>query len=265
MKAKKILIALGCVLISLPQYISANDRNSGSQTKGASSESTLDKNQIEANNMNDRGIVQIKAKNFSQAEDTFRRAVLLDPYNLGAVFNLASTLLINKKEEEAIVLLNDYTKKAPHDGGLFMRLGDAYFGTRKVEEAMKAYEQAYQLEPNIIELASKLGTVYLLNNRFAEAEKYLEAALEHEPANLQLLTNLSSVYLANAKIEKAISTAKKALQVKASKEIYITLATAYEISKDYKNALIAFERARDLGDEREEVKKKIAGLKKVAS
>ena len=78
----------------------------------------------------------------------------------------------------------------------------------------------------------------------------------------QLLANLSSVFLATGKTDKAISTAKRGLQVNASPELYITLGNAYELQKDYKNSLIAFERAADLGDKKPELKTKIEQLKK---
>jgi Flp pilus assembly protein TadD len=224
----------------------------------------LSKAEKEAQRLNEFGLAQVRAKNFLAAEQTFNSALALDSKNLGVVFNLASTYLINKEEDKAISLLKEYIKIAPADAGLYVRLGDAYFGTKNVETAVTSYEQAYKIDPDFPELSNKLGTTYLLSNKIPEAEKHLEAALTKSPKDLRILTNLSSVYLANGKSEKAISTAKKALQVKAGKELYVTLATAYEMNKDYKNALIAYQRAFDLGDSREEIQKKIAGLKKVA-
>lgn len=236
----------------------------GPAAKDQAKAPVLSQREKEAMSLNEQGLRQIKSKSFAAAEKTFTSALAKDPYNLGVVFNLASTYLVNKKEEQAIKLLGDYIKKAPDDAGLLVRLGDAYFGTRDVSQAAAAYQKAYILDPEFPELAGKMGTIHLLNNQPAEAEKYFETALKSSPKDLKLLTNLSSVYLANAKPDQAISTAKKALHIKAGKELYITLATAYELKEDYKNALISFQRAADLGDKRPEVQKKIEGLKKVA-
>ena len=119
-----------------------------------------------------------------------------------------------------------------------------------IQKAIAAYEAAYKLDPRYPELSSKLGTIYILSNNIPQAEKYLEIAASQYNKDLKVLTNLSSVYLANAKPDKAITTAKNALQIKAGKELYVTLATAYEIKKDYPNALISFQRAYDLCDQR---------------
>ncbi len=58
-----------------------------------------------------------------------------------------------------------------------------------------------------------------------------------------------------------MSTAKRALQIKPTKELYVTLGSAYEALKDVKNSVIAFERARDMGDNSTELKAKLETLR----
>lgn len=219
----------------------------------------------ESYDLNEKGVAQIKVRDFINAEETFRKAVNIDPRNVNAAFNYASTLLINKKEEAALKLLKEYIVKVPDDAGLKARLGDAYFGTKDIKQATLNYEEAYKLDPEFPEILNKLSTVYLLQSRTADAEKFLGMSAEKNPRDAKVLANLSSVYLSNGKPDKSIAAAKKSLQIQATKEVYITLATAYEVMKDYKNSLIAFQRAADLGDNRDEVMKKIDGLKKVTS
>jgi tetratricopeptide (TPR) repeat protein len=215
--------------------------------------------------LNEQGVVAIKAKNSKQAEDLFRQALAADAGNLSAVFNLAGALLVNKKENEAIALLTEYTKNFGLDPGLFVRLGDVYFTAKKLIEAAEAYEKALHIAPNYPGIAPKLGAIYTLLNRSTQAERAFLLAVEQNPKDGQSLSNLAGIFLANGKPDKAISTAKRALQVRPGSELYVTLGTAYEIQKDYKNALIAFQRAVDLGDKREELKKKIEALKQAAS
>jgi len=211
--------------------------------------------------LNEQGIAAIKARNLKQAEELFRKAISADAKNITAVFNLAGVLMANKKEKEAIDLLTHYLKDYPEDPGMWVRLGDAWFASKNIKEAAKAYEKAAATFPNYPGLAAKLGTIYGLQNKIDLAEKMFLQAVAEDPKNHQLLANLASIFLGNGKPDKAISTAKRALAIKATSEVYITLGTAYEIQKDYKNALIAFQRAADLGDKREELKKKIAALK----
>lgn len=211
--------------------------------------------------LNERGIAAVKAKDFVNAEDLFRKALASDPNNLTAVFNLAGVYLVNNRPEAAVSLLEQYTANHVDDAGLFVRLGDAYFATHKINQARRAYETVLKLAPNYQGLAGKLGTVYMLSNRPADAEKMLRVVALQKPKDGAALANLSSVLLGNGKHAEAIATAKRALQLKATKEVYVTLGTAYELTKDYKNALVAFERAVDLGDKRPELARKIAGLK----
>lgn len=250
-------------LPATPNYLLAESKIA--QNAKASFSAKLSESEKEAHKLNDLGLTQIKARNFKAAEQTFQKALALDNHNVGVVYNLAGSYIVNKKEAEAVVLLEQYVKSAPPDAGLYARLGDAYFGSKNISNAAIAYEEAYNLDQSFPDLPGKLGTLYLLSNRLADAEKFLEIAAVQSQKDLRTLTNLSSVYLANAKPEKAIATAKKALQIKAGKELYVTLATAYELNKDYKNALISFQRASDLGDERDEIKRKIEALKKVNS
>ncbi len=256
-----------CLIVLLAFSANAESKNAKAQLSPSklNKSQELNSSEKEAQRLNEVGLIQIKAKNFKSAEETFSKALSLDSRNLGVVFNLSSVYLVNKKEEKAIALLNKYIEMAPPDTGLNVRLGDAYFGTKNIQKATMAYEKAFKLEPAYPELANKLGTVYILVNNIPQAEKYLEIALSQNGKDLKVLTNLSGVYLANAKPDKAIVTAKKALQVKAGKELYVTLATAYEINKDYSNALISFQRAYDLGDQRDELKRKIEALKKVVT
>ncbi len=214
---------------------------------------------------NEKGVAAVGAKNFSAAEDLFRKALAADPKNTTAMFNLAGVLLTNKKEETAVALLKDYLTQFDKDPGLYARLGDAYFATKKVPESAAAYEKALSTDPEYPGAHAKLATIYGLLNRLEDSERMLLRAVELNPKDGQSLNNLSAVFLANGKPDKAVSTAKRALQVKASSEIYVTLGSAYESLKDYKNSMIAYQRAIDLGDKRDELKKKVAGLKEVVS
>jgi len=213
--------------------------------------------------LNEKGTAAAQAKNFKQAEEYFRQALIADQYNLTVVFNLSSLYIRNKKEQKAIALLLHHVKDITDDAGLFLRLGDAYFASKQIKEAATYYKKAFNIDPGTPKVAEKLATLYTLTKNLDEAEKMLLHAIKIEPKDGQLLANLSGVFLANGKTEKAISTAKRALQLHVTSELYVTLGTAYEIRKDYKSSLIAFQRAVDLGDKRKELKNKIIDLKKV--
>lgn len=214
--------------------------------------------------LNEKGAGLAQSGELEKAATAFRQALEANPANLTAVFNLASVYLNRGEKQQAITLLQKYTAKYQVDAGLFSRLGDAYFSNKDLDQAARAYEKALSLNPASPKAAERLGTIYAMTKKIGKAiDMYLVAA-ELEPKDGKLLANLSNLFLANGDAEKAISTAKRALQVHASKDVYKTLGAAYESMKDYKNSLIAYQRAQDLGDTSQELADRIRTLSKLS-
>jgi tetratricopeptide (TPR) repeat protein len=197
--------------------------------------------------LNERGVIAIKSKDFSQAEDLFKEALNIDSRNITAVFNLAGMYITNKKEQQAVALLTEYTKSMPMDAGLHARLGDAYFGSQDPKNALKSYESAYKLDSNYPGLSGKLATLYAMSNNLNKSAQMYETALKANPKDIQSLRNLSNVYLGLGKPKQSVTTAKKALQLSSSAETYVTLGNAYQELNDFPNALNSYQRAKELG------------------
>jgi len=214
--------------------------------------------------LNEKAVTALNAGRTAQAEELFQQALAADPRNLTAAFNLGGMLLNNKKITEAINLLEGYTAEYQQDPGLFSRPGDAYFANKQLKEAAASYEKAFQLHQNYPNLPTRLATSYGLLNNSKEAEKFMKMAVDQNPKDFKSLASYSSLLLGNGKADDAISAAKRSLQLKPTSEAYVTLGTAYEIRGDFKNSLISFQRAVDLGDSRKELKEKIAQLEKRA-
>lgn len=212
--------------------------------------------------LNEQGATAARNRQLDRAEQLFKQAIAADSYNLTAVFNLAGVYAMNKKEVEAKKLLEDYIKRSPNDAALHARLGDVNFSLEKPSDALKEYQKALELDPNYPSVHAKMAPIFIMQNRPKEAEVALLSAIKEDPKSAILYRNLSAVLLANGKNEESIAAAKKALQMEVSADAYVTLGTAYELSKDLKNALIAYHRALDLGDKRPELKAKIAQLER---
>ena len=195
--------------------------------------------------LNEKAVAAVKAKDFKNAEKLFKNSLANDAGNLTAAFNLAGMYLTNEKYNKAINLLQQYTKANPSDAGLWSRLGDAHFANKDINNAMKAYKKSLSLDGSNVETTKRLATVYSLSNDTKNSEILLRKAHSLNPKDAQTAANLSSILLANENPKEAVTYAKRALQLSPSKEVYITLGTAYEILRDYKNALISFERAQE--------------------
>jgi tetratricopeptide (TPR) repeat protein len=251
------IIALSCfILIGSPAW---------GAPKPASAQAESDTSSYKANalsiELNEKAVLAVNARDFAGAEDLFKRSLAADSRNVTAVVNLAAMYLTNKKNPAAIALLEEYTSKYPEEASLQARLGDAYFASKQVKEATSAYERTLKIDPRYPNTSARLGTLYTLSRRLPDAERLFIQAAEEDPKNPQILSSLSSILLANGKPEMAVSTAKRALQIKPTKELYVTLGSAYEALKDVKNSVIAFERARDMGDNSPELKAKLETLR----
>jgi tetratricopeptide (TPR) repeat protein len=215
--------------------------------------------------LNEQGVTAIKARDFSRAESLFSEALRVDGRNITAVYNLAGMYITNKKEGQAVALLQKYTLEFPKDAGLHARLGDAYFGSQDPKSAIAAYEKSLQLDPKNPSVPVRLATLYTMSKKIDKAAKMYEQVLKQNPRDLQSMQNLSSIYLALNKPQQAIATAKKALQISATPELYVTLGNAYQDLKDPRNALISFQRAQELGYKDPNLGKVIEDLAKITS
>jgi tetratricopeptide (TPR) repeat protein len=210
--------------------------------------------------LNERGVLAVRAREFSQAEELFTKALEVDSRNITAVFNLAGMYITNKKEASAVTLLTKYTADFPKDAGLRARLGDALFGSQQPNKAVASYEAALAIDPKYPGVPAKLATLYAMQNKIDKAATMYERAVKANPQDVQSLKNLSSIYLGLGKPQQAVSTAKRALQLSATADVYVTLGNAYQELRDDKNALNAFQRAKELGYKDPNLAKVIEGL-----
>ena len=212
--------------------------------------------------LNEQGVQAAKANDAKRALALFEEALSADERNLSAAVNLATAYVTMGRGADARKLLERYAAAYPQDALLARRLGDVFFVGKEPKQALPWYEKAYQLDPAAPGVPARLATLYTLENRLADAVGMWRKAVAADPKNAGYLANLASVELSDGKADASIVTCKRALSLRPSKEVYITLGTAYEVQKQYGEALIAFRRARDLGDAREELAAKIEDLEK---
>jgi tetratricopeptide (TPR) repeat protein len=263
-KKHVLTIALAMSVLSSPLISQASPTTNPSKTgtpTGTTAHAPLKIGNPKSIELNERGVVAVKSRDFKLAENLFKQALAADPLNITAVYNLSGVYVTQKKEAAAIVLLNDVTARYASDPELFVRLGDAYFSSRKPIDAIRSYEQALALDSQLPAVNAKLGTLYALQNNLSKAETHFGRAVTLNPHDAQALSNYSSVLLSNNKAQDAIRVAKNALQIKVTSDTYVTLGNAYEVLKDHENARISFEKALALGNQSPGLEAKIKSLK----
>ena len=90
----------------------------------------------------------------------------------------------------AIKKYESYVRADPHNGLLWLALGDSYHRVSRFDEAIASYERCLQEDPQQRGARSSIALVRISQHRFAEAASLFSALLLDEPDNTSLLYNL---------------------------------------------------------------------------
>ena len=108
-----------------------------------------------------------------------------------ADFRQAMALLEQGRSEDAIELLAEVTRAAPHATAAHIDLGMTYAQLDQLEEAAESLEAALGINPEHPVAHNELGIVRRRQGRFDEAREHYEAALDFYPGFLPARRNLA--------------------------------------------------------------------------
>ncbi len=117
-------------------------------------------------------------------------AIAVDP-GVNRDFNIALSLLKNKKFDEAIELLESVIKRENRVTAPFVNLGVAYMEVGKMDKAEESLLKAVKLDPGHPIANNELGLLYRRTGRFAQAKRIYEKTLEMYPDLLPVRKNLA--------------------------------------------------------------------------
>ena len=112
-----------------------------------------------------------------EAMGLFRRALVGDPANLHAAFNLGQMLQARELLEEAIAVYRRTLEAVPDEPELHFALGYALQRQRQVDEATRHYQQALVLRPDYVPALCNLATLYTAADHVEEAAELYRRAL----------------------------------------------------------------------------------------
>ena len=159
------------------------------------------------------GFVHLEAGERPEAEAAFRRAAELDPVNPFPQIGLAMNFAARNQDAAA------------HD----------------------ALRKAVQLGPQEWRAHAEFGQFHFRRARYAEAAGHWEAAQKLTPDNVLILRNLGAAYYLLDRPEEAASILQRALEVRPAAPIYTNLGTIRFFQGRYTDAVVAFEKAVELG------------------
>jgi tetratricopeptide (TPR) repeat protein len=184
----------------------------------------------------------------------FERALLLDPRNITANFNMGLIARDRKRYVESVRYLEIARHLLPSDVAMLLALTDVYFRAGQAEKATSLSRELMQLRPGDPQVNFSLGTLLLEHQRYAEAAKCLDRARLVEPRNFELLHDLGQAYTHLGKYAEAEQTflAALSLQNDAIETLY-QLAITYAKWEHPDQAIQVLVRARQLAPARPDI------------
>jgi len=126
------------------------------------------------------------------------------------LFVAASVMLKNRRQDEAVPLLEKYLEKFPEDPRAWVGVGVGYEDEKRFADAQKAFERALEVDPKFAEAEYQLGTLLSLSGNSAVAMEHFERAVQINPNHSQALGKLGNLYLQAGQLEKAREVLLKA-------------------------------------------------------
>jgi cytochrome c-type biogenesis protein CcmH/NrfG len=135
-----------------------------------------------------------------------------------------------------------------------------------VQKAITAYQTALKLNPASLNAKTGLGSAYVSGtaNPMQGIQLLLEVVKE-DPKNVKANTNLGLFSMRSGQFDKAITRFKTVIEQKPDPEAWFYLATSYENLGQNKDAILAYEKSKELAAEpglSNFVDQKIKALKK---
>ena len=116
-----------------------------------------------------------------------------------------------------------------------------------VQKAITAYQAALKLNPASLDAKTGLGTAYVSGtpNPMQGITLLLEV-VKQDPKNIKANTNLGLFAMRSGQFDKAVTRFKTVIEQKPDPEAWFYLATSYENLGQNKDAILAFEKSKEL-------------------
>jgi tetratricopeptide (TPR) repeat protein len=198
------------------------------------------------NNRDDRAHIELgrqyryKGK-YSEAEDSFKKAIEIDPKDsaayseLGWLYRDQGRYRDQGKYSEAEDFFKRVVDHNPNADVVYVELGRVYRDQGKYSEAEDSFKKAVGHNPENDHAYAELGQVYRYQGKYRDQGKYSEAedffanAIERNPQNGNAYVELGLLYRDQGKYAEAADSFKKAIELNPKNDkLYRTLTVLYE-------------------------------------
>jgi predicted Zn finger-like uncharacterized protein len=151
-----------------------------------------------------QGLVFERGQMLSDATESFRAALKLDPTLIDAEEHLGAVLTSQNLFADALETYKKVIAKEPKRVSAVAALADCHFKAGDIDEAIKYFKQALALNPEQGGVQYKLGRAYDKKGQTADAEKAYVAATKLDPKNPMPYYYLGYAYKARSRKKEAV-------------------------------------------------------------
>jgi tetratricopeptide (TPR) repeat protein len=147
----------------------------------------------DVNGLIKEGVVLNGQKDYAGAIEKYKQALVTEPDNAQANYQMAFTLNVAGKASEGIPYLKTVIKSGGTlTGPAYELLGSIYDASHQSQQAIDAYKEGIKLKPDYQPLYFNLGIAYFRAQKYADAEAAAIEAIKLDPkhANSQRLYGL---------------------------------------------------------------------------
>lgn len=166
---------------------------------------------------NQLGLALEKLDRFDEAENAFRKALVLASDDAHLHTNLGLLLENQGRLDEALASQRAALERAPESAAVHSNLAGLLEKLRQDGEAEAHYREAIRHDPNFAQGYSNLGVLLCAQGRDGEAEGYFRQALALAPEAGETQANLGQMLLAHARYAEGWPLFEGRLQSRAAK------------------------------------------------
>jgi tetratricopeptide (TPR) repeat protein len=147
---------------------------------------------------------------YSQAVNSFRRVLSMEPDYFEAQFNLGFTYVQWGKNSEAVVELKKALSFQPRNSEVWSSLAVAYDNLRKSADAQAALAKAVEYDPENVTARMNLGAMYANSGKHQQAISLFKQVVAIDGSNGEALLNLARSLVATNAITDAAQYFRRA-------------------------------------------------------
>jgi tetratricopeptide (TPR) repeat protein len=186
---------------------------------------------------------------FSEAKESFRRQINIDPAGPDSYFQLGCLYEDEGKFSEAQMLYIKAIKLAPKTKSalVYRKLGELCEKDSRYQEAETYFKKSILLDPLVKESHERIGLFYRNRGSFALAEEAYKKALEIDPTFYFACRELGMTYKLQNKFKEAEKLFSDFIKVNPENDrIYQDLIQLYDDIGDEARSYLYREKAKDL-------------------